>query len=172
MKKIDENNAGALNIDNASEDVPSLNSSGSSNLEQKTARSRPQKKRLHSSLSSASTAKRKKGHPQKDGIVTIEWPDSSDEEDDAESWESLDVPVMTPRKIFQDNSTVSSSGRRRRRFQDYEDEAIINGVNRHGFGNWKTILESSGGVLDDRSNMQIKDRARTLIKLGILEKHG
>ena len=39
-------------------------------------------------------------------------------------------------------------------------QAIIEGLDRHGHGNWATIKNTFQVELMDRSNVQIKDRAR------------
>jgi hypothetical protein len=62
----------------------------------------------------------------------------------------------TPRKKRKVNRT-------RRKFTAKEKEAVINGVQKHGKGNWSAIKQDSNGVLASRSTIQIKDLHRTLI---------
>ena len=59
-------------------------------------------------------------------------------------------------------SRKPSIGKRRSRFTEEEDEAIKEGVDNCGFGNWAEIKAEYCTQLKDRSTVQIKDRARTL----------
>lgn len=55
--------------------------------------------------------------------------------------------------------------RKRKKFTQEEDDAILQGCKLYG-RDWKTIQYYGGPALKDRTNEQIKDRFRTLVKQG------
>jgi hypothetical protein len=61
---------------------------------------------------------------------------------------------------------IVGSTRRRYKFTDDETRAIRNGVERFGVGHWSTIKKVYGRILENRSNVQIKDAYRTMLKAG------
>ena len=68
-------------------------------------------------------------------------------------------------------SKGKSRGRGLRKEWTYqEEEALVEGVKRHGDGHWKSILEDPdlGPLLHLRSNVDLKDKARNLRNRNLL----
>ena len=61
-------------------------------------------------------------------------------------------------------SGQSSGPKKRKRFTDEEDNAIMKGIDRFGVGKWAEIKSHFPMELRDRGTVQIKDRYRTLAK--------
>lgn len=58
---------------------------------------------------------------------------------------------------------------RRRGFSQAEVEAILEGLDKFGVGKWAEIKAASGGILDGRTSVQIKDKYRTMLKRGVIK---
>jgi hypothetical protein len=96
----------------------------------------------------ASAPKRARRPVARPGTSVIGW--SSESEDEPSP--------KRPRK--------SRKVHKRRRFTEEEMEAIRAGVRRFGEGKWTYIRINSGGVLLSRTNVNIKDCYRNMVKRG------
>jgi len=85
-----------------------------------------------------------------------------------------DQPIRGRRLNWSDESSVDDENfdspsrnrklQRRKKFTQEEVQAIKEGVEKYGVGKWKAIKDNSGGRLDNRSTVQIKDKYRTLLR--------
>ncbi|XP_040889418.1 telomeric repeat-binding factor 2-like isoform X2 [Toxotes jaculatrix] len=83
-----------------------------------------------------------------------------------EIW-SFEESYFTSRKSSGSNeSTISNSGRRRRKWTESETQKLKEGVKKFGEGNWSKI--KAYYILSDRTNVNLKDRWRTLKKLNMV----
>nr|XP_020445557.1 telomeric repeat-binding factor 2 [Monopterus albus] len=76
-----------------------------------------------------------------------------------ETWSDDELSV-TSRENRSNESTISNSGHRRRKWTATETQKLKDGVNRFGEGNWSKI--KSYYNFKDRTNINLKDRWRTL----------
>ncbi|XP_031586781.2 telomeric repeat-binding factor 2 isoform X2 [Oreochromis aureus] len=73
---------------------------------------------------------------------------------------------VTPNKSSSDMSTISNSGQRKRKWTESETQKLKDGVKKFGEGNWCKIKEYYG--FKDRTNVNLKDRWRTMKKSNII----
>ena len=69
-------------------------------------------------------------------------------------------------------ATHSSSGKtpKRRKFSKEEKQALMDGIEKLGVGNWKMIREEYSDIFVDRTGLQLKDLYRTMVRLGQMPK--
>ena len=67
-------------------------------------------------------------------------------------------------KSVQTSGQSSAPPKKRKKFTDEEDNAIMKGIDRFGVGKWAEIKSHFPMELRDRGTVQIKDRYRTLTK--------
>ncbi|KAJ3886450.1 hypothetical protein GG344DRAFT_57419 [Lentinula edodes] len=65
------------------------------------------------------------------------------------------------RKIVTDGDEESHERKLRKKWSQEETQMLVDGCNRHGVGNWKTILSDPTLKFDNRSPVDLKDRFRT-----------
>ncbi|ESK91491.1 meiotically up-regulated 152 protein [Moniliophthora roreri MCA 2997] len=65
------------------------------------------------------------------------------------------------RKIAMDGDEESGVKKQRKRWTKEETQMLVDGCNKHGVGNWKTILGDPEFKFDSRSPVDLKDRFRT-----------
>lgn len=69
-------------------------------------------------------------------------------------------------------ATYSSSDKKpkRRKFSKEEKQALVDGIEKLGVGNWKQIREEYSDIFVDRTGLQLKDLYRTMVRLGQIPK--
>lgn len=80
------------------------------------------------------------------------------------STELSPIPLESPAQK-EKKAGAAGSGGKRINWADYEDEALIQGLKRHGWGEWKLVLEDEQNESlfhPSRTNVKLKDRARVL----------
>jgi hypothetical protein len=108
---------------------------------------------------SSSSPKRARKPVAKPGTSVVGWSSESDDEPC--------LPKKRPRKRKSEApSRRSQKLKKKRNFTEEEMEAIRAGVRRFGKGDWTTIRINSGGVLMNRTNVNIKDCYRNMEKRG------
>ncbi|KAJ3746265.1 hypothetical protein DFH05DRAFT_1522863 [Lentinula detonsa] len=65
------------------------------------------------------------------------------------------------RKIATDGEEELHERKLRKKWTQEETQMLVDGCNKHGVGNWKTILSDSTLKFDNRSPVDLKDRFRT-----------
>ncbi|KAK7046020.1 hypothetical protein VNI00_007015 [Paramarasmius palmivorus] len=65
------------------------------------------------------------------------------------------------RKIATDADEETGVKKQRKRWTQDETQMLVDGCNKHGVGNWKTILGDPEFTFDNRSPVDLKDRFRT-----------
>ncbi|XP_068594665.1 telomeric repeat binding factor a [Brachionichthys hirsutus] len=113
----------------------------------------------------------KSSTPQKDsaqdqGTSRSKWKQLlSNAKESKETWSDEETHFTSRQRLLND-STASSSSHRKRMWTDHETQKLKEGVKRFGEGNWTKILAYYS--LTDRTNVQIKDRWRTMKKLNMI----
>lgn len=71
--------------------------------------------------------------------------------------------------VFEVRYDGASASRKRLKWSFAEEQAFKAGVKEHGPGNWRAILNDVrfGAVLANRDNIQLKDKYRNLLRIGI-----
>ncbi|KAJ3675282.1 hypothetical protein LUZ60_004324 [Juncus effusus] len=103
--------------------------------------------------------------------VTYEWNDSieSDSDKSREKTKKRRLPslkpwaAVSPLRIVENNQKISHR-RKPKKWTTVEEETLIKGVNEHGKGNWKAILNSYPDVFEDRTDVDLKDKWRNMHK--------
>ncbi|XP_061881395.1 telomeric repeat binding factor a isoform X3 [Entelurus aequoreus] len=138
-----------------------------------------------------SSPNRNTGAANKDEVVIIDSLDRSPSSDDQESstptkqaqdprpahskWKDLCSKAKETKVVWSDDDDIlcdessgrsSFSGQKRRIWTEEETEMLKNGVIKFGEGNWRKI--KSLYSFNDRTNVQLKDRWRTMKKLNLV----
>ncbi|KAM4613965.1 telomeric repeat-binding factor 2 isoform 3-T3 [Discoglossus pictus] len=90
---------------------------------------------------------------------------TSDVPGEQDSWSEEDDLFKTKRSTDSSNSTSSNSGKRQK-WTAEETEWIRHGVKKYGEGNWSKICKRF--PFQNRTSVMIKDRWRTMKKLGLV----
>ncbi|XP_012723422.2 telomeric repeat binding factor a isoform X2 [Fundulus heteroclitus] len=106
--------------------------------------------------SPASTSKRK----------SLRVEQAKDATEEKEMWIDEDSFFPTHHKRGSNESSLSNPGHRKRRWTEAESEKLKEGVKKYGEGNWSKIR--SFYRFNDRSNVNLKDRWRTMKKLKLV----
>ncbi|KAF9007152.1 hypothetical protein BDQ17DRAFT_261832 [Cyathus striatus] len=100
--------------------------------------------------------------------VVEAWSFRDDTGIDASSSSSSVSPVEQKKpkkgKIEKEESDAAGDGKEkkpRKKWSQEETQMLVDGCNRHGVGNWKTILSDPTLKFDNRSPVDLKDRFRT-----------
>ncbi|KDQ23614.1 hypothetical protein PLEOSDRAFT_1026837, partial [Pleurotus ostreatus PC15] len=62
------------------------------------------------------------------------------------------------RRIAKSAAGPSSEKKQRKKWTTEETQMLVDGCNKHGVGNWKTILSDKSLKFDSRSPVDLKDR--------------
>uniref|UniRef100_A0A3Q1G249 Telomeric repeat binding factor 2 n=1 Tax=Acanthochromis polyacanthus TaxID=80966 RepID=A0A3Q1G249_9TELE len=77
-----------------------------------------------------------------------------------ETWDDEESHFPSTRNSGSNQSTISNSGQRRKKWTERETQNLKDGVRKFGEGNWKQIRAYYS--FDNRTNVNLKDRWRTL----------
>ncbi|KAM6943514.1 telomeric repeat binding factor a [Xenentodon cancila] len=86
--------------------------------------------------------------------------------EDKATWSDEELYFPSKKSINSNESTVSNSGHRKRKWTDSETQMLKDGVDKFGEGNWNKI--KAYYAFKDRTNVNLKDRWRTLKKLNMV----
>ncbi|OCT84472.1 hypothetical protein XELAEV_18022625mg [Xenopus laevis] len=92
--------------------------------------------------------------------------DRSDIVEDRDNWIEADELFGSKREENGKTSNNTSTNSKRQKWTEDETEWIIKGVKKYGEGNWKDIMKNYPFL--NRTSVMIKDRWRTMKKLGIV----
>ncbi|KAM8762767.1 telomeric repeat binding factor a [Acanthopagrus schlegelii] len=111
---------------------------------------------------------RRSSTPQKDsakGPSTSKWKTLfNNAKESKETWDEDDCLFISEKNSGSHNeSNISNSGHRKRRWTESETQQLKEGVRKFGEGNWSKI--KSYYTFENRTNINLKDRWRTLKKL-------
>ncbi|XP_036950202.1 telomeric repeat binding factor a isoform X2 [Acanthopagrus latus] len=111
---------------------------------------------------------RRSSTPQKDsakGPSTSKWKTLfNNAKESKETWDEEDCLFISEKNSGSHNeSNISNSGHRKRRWTESETQQLKEGVRKFGEGNWSKI--KSYYTFENRTNINLKDRWRTLKKL-------
>ncbi|XP_076011537.1 telomeric repeat binding factor a [Genypterus blacodes] len=118
----------------------------------------PRPSRLRSSTAS-------KASPQKKGASYSKWKQLySNAKESKETWSDEEVLFSSKSKKDDNNKSITSaSGHRKKRWSDQETQMLREAVGKFGEGNWSKI--KTYYPFDDRTNVNLKDRWRTMKNL-------
>ncbi|KAM8945964.1 telomeric repeat-binding factor 2 [Pelodytes ibericus] len=85
--------------------------------------------------------------------------------EEQDTWSGEDELFHRKRSETTGTSNTSTSNGRKQKWSDDETEWIKKGIKKYGLGNWKAILMSY--PFQNRTSVMIKDRWRTMKKLGL-----
>ncbi|XP_054463779.1 telomeric repeat binding factor a isoform X2 [Anoplopoma fimbria] len=83
-----------------------------------------------------------------------------------DTWSDEESLFSSKKKIPHNESTISNAGHRKRTWSESETKKLKEGVKKFGEGNWTKI--KSYYSFNDRTNVNLKDRWRTMKKLNMI----
>ncbi|KAJ9565086.1 hypothetical protein OSB04_001052 [Centaurea solstitialis] len=98
---------------------------------------------------------------------TLEWSDSIDSssKDDGSTRPHLPSPkkrAVSPLRIYKMGKLARK--RKKKRWTTIEEDTLRTGVQKYGKGNWKLILSMYRDIFEDRTEVDLKDKWRNLIR--------
>ncbi|XP_044492487.1 uncharacterized protein LOC123216170 isoform X2 [Mangifera indica] len=103
---------------------------------------------------------------------TFEWSDSIDDSPEGPSNRVHRFHLPSPKRravspLKKHEITKLVKRRKKKRWTSEEEQALRNGVQKFGAGNWKVILKSNPNAFAERTEVDLKDKWRNMMRLWI-----